>query len=358
MPQLKVAVVGAGVIADAVHIPGILACPNLELAALCDTNPDRLKYMADKYGIAREDCYTGDAELFNRARFDAVDICTPNDAHVEIALRAVEHRKPYSVEKPLAMSTRQAEALADRTREEGLTSMVCFSYRFKAAARYARALVQSGELGEIYHVNMHYYQAWALPVYETPLYWRFEKARSGTGTLGDLGSHALDLVRFVTGTDYARVSSHMGTFIKERRMLSGEGIGKVDVDDYVNVLAEMEGGLPAVIQSTRLAFGRGNYQRMEIYGSRGALVYLLDVEPGLDQLYISTGEAMRRGNHFTQVSTPGEYQADQMQCFADLLMGKGDGLAATVEDGLKNQMVVDQIIASGERKEWMELKGR
>ena len=352
MPVKKIGVIGVGAIARWAHIPGILRSPDLTLSALCDTDSGRLEAAAREYGIPPELCYSNGEELIARSGVDAVDICTPNDVHVPLALQAAYAGLPFSVEKPLALETAQAEKLARETRERGLANMVCFSYRFKAAARYARALVQSGELGELYHINMRYFQAWGMPVCQTPLLWRFISARTGSGALGDLGSHGLDLARFVTGREYERLVSHNGTFVHEREKTDGSGMGPVDVDDFSNTMAQMEGNLPAVFEITRFAYGRGNYQRMEIYGSKGSLVYELDAEPDRDTLSLCQGEAMRRGNSFVNLRIPGEYQADQTQCFADILLGKGDGLAATVEDGLKNQRAMDAVLRSAKSGQW------
>ena len=128
------------------------------------------------------------------------------------------------------MTGEQADHLAQVTKERGVKSMVCFSYRFKASARYAKDLIERGLIGDIYHVDMQYYQAWGLPMCNTPLVWRFEQKHTGSGALGDLGSHALDLVRFVTGKEYKRLISHTGTFVHEREKLDSSGMGKVDVD--------------------------------------------------------------------------------------------------------------------------------
>lgn len=352
MPEKKIGVIGVGAIARWAHIPGILRSPDLRLWALCDTDTAALESASREYGIPMERCYHSGEELIARAGVDAVDICTPNDAHVPIALQAAEAGLSFSVEKPLALSLSQAQQLADEVRRRHLSSMVCFSYRFKAAARYARELVRGGELGEIYHVNMRYFQAWGLPVCNTPLLWRFVSGRTGSGALGDLGSHGLDLVRFVTGREYERLISHQGTFVREREKLDGSGLGPVDVDDFSNTLACMEGGLPAVFEITRFAYGRGNYQRMEIYGSRGSLVYELDARPDQDTLSLCQGEAMRRGNTYVELTIPGEYRIDQTQSFADILLGRGDGLSATVEDGLKNQRAMEAALRSAASGQW------
>ena len=201
----------------------------------------------------------------------------------------LRRESPYCLEKPVTLTAEEADILAKMTAERGLPSMVCFSYRFKAAARYAKELVDKGLLGEIYHVYMQYLQAGGGPSYDLPRSWRYQKSLTGTGALGDLGCHALDLVSFVTGKDYCKAVGHADTFVHQRRLEEGEGMGEVDVDDFCHYLMEMDGKTSANFSVTRFAYGRGNYQRMEIYGSKGALVYSLDVTPGVDELEVCIG---------------------------------------------------------------------
>jgi predicted dehydrogenase len=270
-------------------------------------------------------------------------------------MAAAAAKKPYSVEKPVTLNARDTEALAKATETAGIKNMVCFSYRFKAAARYARELVQSGALGNIYHVSMQYLQSWGLPGANAPLVWRFVKDRAGSGALGDLGCHALDLVGFITGKNYTRVISDAETFVKERTLPGGKGTGKSDVDDFCNYMTRMEGGTTATFQITRFSYGRGNYQRLEIYGEKGALVYKLDETPGKDELEICIGKPLGDLNIYTPVPVPGRFAADQMQSFADILNNRGDGTAASIQDGLENQKVLDAVIASFEEGKWISL---
>jgi predicted dehydrogenase len=353
MPRIKIGVIGLGGIAGGVHLPGIAGCGDFELTALCDIDREKLDRVGDQYKIDRSMRFTDYRELFPRV--DAVDICTPNDCHFQMAMDAVKARKHYAVEKPVTMNAGEAETLARHTGEAGVKNMVCFSYRFKTAARYARHLVQSGVLGELYHVYAQYFQSWGSPDLAVPLVWRFVKARAGSGALGDLGCHVLDLVRFITGKNYTRVVGDADTLVKERPLPGGQGAGVSDVDDYCHYLTRMEGGASAVFEITRFAFGRGNYQRLEIYGRKGALVYKLDKKPGLDELEICVGQPFGQLNTFTTVPVPPSYGADQMRSFADIINGKSDGLAASVEDGLLNQRTLDAVIDSFEQERWVSV---
>ena len=354
MEKIGIGIVGLGFIANGVHLPGIQKCPDLELKAICDINPEALKAAQALYGIDDAHCFTDFKDLINCSEVDAVDICTPNYVHFPVAKYAIEAGKPYNLEKPVGLNTLQANTLAEMTKEKGLAHMVCFSYRFKAAARYARDLVQSGELGEIYHAHMQYFQAWGMPFQDVPMRWYHEKEHAGSGVLGDLGSHGIDLVRFITGKEYTKVIGNQGTYVKERRRKEG-GVGKVDVDDFTHFLAELDDHLSASFLFTRFAYGRGNYQRLELSGSKGALIYKLDETPGVDELEVCIGEPYASTNKFTKLPIPSKYYVDQMQSFADVCLKKGDGLSANIYDGLKDQKVIDAVLESAKSGNWQEL---
>lgn len=353
---IRMGVIGLGGIARGVHIPGIEKSPDMKLTAICDIDKEKLADAARAYGIDEAHCFTDYHDLIACPDVDAVSICTPNDIHFPMAMAAVGSGKPYACEKPVTLNARQADELAEHTKQAGLPNMVCFSYRFKASARYAKDILARGLLGDIYHADMQYFQAWGLPDAKVGLIWRFIRERTGSGALGDLGCHALDLVRFVTGKDYVKVVSHAKTYVPRRMKLDGSGeMGESDVDDFCNTLAEMEGGISASFQITRMAFGRGNYQRLEIYGSKGALVYKLDEELGKDELEVCIGQPAGETNTYVKLPIPWKFHSDQMQSFADILHGCGDGLAADIEDARRNQHAVDAVLTSFEEERWVNV---
>ena len=354
MSVMRIGSVGLGSISGGVHIPGIQASPDLQLTALCDIDEDRLRERGDRYGIPEDHRFTDYRDLIACPDVDAVDISTPNNVHKEIAMEAVRAGKPYGCEKPVTMDTAEAVELREATRKAGLPSMIYFSYRYKSAARYLRSLVAGGRFGRIHHVNMQYYQEWGLEEKNCPLVWRYVRSIAASGALGDLGCHGLDLVSFVTGEAYEKVSAHLGTIVEERMLPDGSGTGRVDVDDFSNILAEMSGGISASFQISRFCYGRGNYQRMEVYGEHGALVYHLDRIPGKDELEICDSST---GGKYEEVPIPPEFRVEQMQAFADLLNGHGDGLNATIDDGVTNEILLDGILRSWEEKRWIDLRG-
>jgi len=346
--KFRIGVIGCGGIATW-HVKGIMDSPDLEIGALCDIVPERLEQKKQQCGASDDMCYADYIELMDSGKIDAVDICTPNDMHFPIAMAAVERGLPYSVEKPVCNSKEDALTLLEATTKKNLPNMVCFSYRFISAARYARDLVQSGALGKIYHISGEYFQGYGFPYPQGnvlgPKTWRFDKKIAGSGALGDLGCHMIDLMRFITGREFTRLTSDMDTFIKRRPTPAYDGTEEdVDVDDYINIAGQLEGQLAASLSITRFAYARGNYQRVEVYGDNGALRYTL--EDG-DKLEINIGNTpMKNARIWVSVPIPGQYHSNQAQSFADILNGCGDGLAADVKDGWQTQKVIDAALAA------------
>ena len=297
----RVGSVGIGGISRGVHLPGIHKSPDLELVAVCDLKPERMEYARNTYGIREDHCFADYHDLIACPDVDVIDISTSNNAHFEVAKAAIEAGKPFCLEKPVTLTAEEADILAKAAQEKGIPNMVCFSYRFKAAARYAKELVEKGMLVDIY--------------------------RKAVG--------------------------HTDTYVTQRRLEEGEGYGPVDVDDFCHYLMEMDGKTSANFSVTRFAYGRGNYQRMEIYGSKGGLVYSLDVTPGVDELEVCFGYPYDRSGIYTKLPIPQRFQCDQMQSFADILNGCSDGMAATIQDGCRIQHALDVIIRSAEEEKWL-----
>ena len=344
---IRCGIIGCGNIAREIHIPGLQQANGAEITAICDTNPERLEQTRLSLGLPPEAAFTDDTEMLDSGLVDAVTIISPNHLHVPMAMAAAARGIPFACEKPLSVDAETAKPLYDLVTETGLKTMICFSYRFKAAARYARDLIAAGHIGKIRHIYVRYLQSWGNPEKDCPRVWRFDRAMSGSGALGDLGSHMLDLVRFLTGEEYTRFTAQNGTFVRERRSADPAKNGErepVDVDDYAHFFAETNGGIAASFEISRNAFGRGNFQHIEIYGDRGALIYELD---GDDHLEICEGAD--EGSHtFRRMEIPEKYRVSQMQCFIDRLRGDEYGCAATVADGYENMRALDNIIRSSE----------
>jgi predicted dehydrogenase len=220
--------------------------------------------------------------LVSRDDVDLVDICTPGDTHAEIAIAALEAGKHVLCEKPLANSVQEAEAMVRAAQASTGTAMVGFTYRRVPAVQLARTLVADGRIGTVRHVRAQYLQDWIADP-QAPLSWRLDKQKAGSGALGDIGAHVVDLAQFVTGESVTGVSAVLETFVKERPVAdsfgglhgtsSGTETGPVTVDDAAIFLGRMSGGGLATFEATRFAWGRKNAIRLEINGSHGSLAF-------------------------------------------------------------------------------------
>ncbi|WP_106815285.1 Gfo/Idh/MocA family protein [Microbacterium timonense] len=226
-------------------------------------------------------------EVIARDDIDVVDVVTPGDTHAEIAIAALEAGKHVLCEKPLANTVAEAEAMdaaAGAAAARGVRSMVGFTYRRVPAATFARDLVAAGRIGQIRQVRAEYLQDWLRDA-DAPLTWRLKKEHAGSGALGDIGAHAVDLAEFITGQRLTSVSGVIETLVRERPLL-GEGVGlsgtaanergEVTVDDVALFTGRLESGVLASFEATRFRTGRKNALRIEISGSEGALAFDLE----------------------------------------------------------------------------------
>ena len=256
------------------------------LAAICGRDPAAVRAAADQHGWAATE--TDWRALIARDDVRVVDICTPGDSHAEIAIAALEAGKHVLCEKPLANSVAEAEAMvraADAARTRGQLAMVGFNYRRVPAISYARKLIEEGRLGTLRHVRVTYLQDWLVDP-DFPLTWRLKREHAGSGALGDLGAHIVDLAQFLTGEPLVGVTALTETFVKERPVLSGataglsgtggSELGAVTVDDATLFTGRLASGALASFEASRMAAGRKNALRLEINGERGSLAFDLE----------------------------------------------------------------------------------
>ncbi|MGW0605444.1 Gfo/Idh/MocA family protein [Streptomyces sp. NPDC002640] len=257
------------------------------LAAICGRDPEAVRAAADRHGWAATE--TDWRALIARDDVDLVDICTPGDSHAEIAIAALEAGKHVLCEKPLANSVAEAEAMVEAARAaagRGRTAMVGFNYRRVPAASLAHEMVAAGRLGTLRHVRVAYLQDWLVdPAF--PLTWRLRKEAAGSGALGDLGAHIVDLAQHLAGDTLAGVSALTETFVRERPLPAtassglasagaSHGTGAVTVDDAALFTGRFTGGALASFEATRFATGRKNALRIELNGSDGSLAFDLE----------------------------------------------------------------------------------
>jgi predicted dehydrogenase len=263
----------------------VFALPvDTEMQLLCGRDAAAADDAARRLGWA-ESC-TDWREAVTRDDIDVVDICTPGDTHAEIAIAALRAGKHVLCEKPLANSVAEAEQMVTVAAEaaaDGVRSSVGFNYRRVPALAYARQVVDEGCVGEVHHIRAQYLQDWIVDP-EFPLVWRLQKDKAGSGALGDIGAHVIDLAHFVTGHRLVGVSAVTETFVKRRPLpgassglaatgADGQQTGEVTVDDAAALIGRTDGGALAVIEATRFATGRKNAMRLEVNGSRGSIAF-------------------------------------------------------------------------------------
>jgi predicted dehydrogenase len=279
----------------------------VEMAVVVGRNPDAVAAAAEKWGWAES--ATDWREVIARDDIDIVDIVTPGDSHAEIAIAALEAGKHVLCEKPLANTVEEAERMlsaAEQAHQRGQRAVVGFTYRRVPAVTFLRDLIGQGVVGTVQQVRAAYRQDWLVDP-QMPLAWRLQKEHAGSGALGDIGAHIIDMVQFVTGQSVRSVSGVVDTIVKERPLLgsgsglsgtAAEGFGEVTVDDVAIFTGRLEGGALASFEATRFATGRKNGLTVEISGDKGALFFDLEDLNAL-QFYDRTAPEDRQG--FTKI---------------------------------------------------------
>jgi predicted dehydrogenase len=295
---------------------------------------------------------------------DLVDICTPGSTHAEIAVAALEAGKHVLVEKPMANTLAEAEAMvraAHAAAASGVRAMVGFTYRRVPAVQLARQLVAEGRIGEVRQVRAQYLQDWLADA-DAPLSWRLDKAEAGSGALGDIGAHIVDLTHFITGQRVTGVSAMLDTFVRERPVAGGSAgsgeRGPVTVDDAAFFLGRLSGGAPATFEATRFAWGRKNAMRIEVTGSSGSLAFDFE-DMNVLELFDADDDARTAGFRRILVTEPEHpyvrhwwpaghglgYEHGFTHQVVDLLTALANGTQPepSFDDGLAVQRVLDAV---------------
>jgi predicted dehydrogenase len=366
------------------HSNGYLKAPkfftdlpaNPVMHTIVGRNQAELNEFSQRWGWQRTS--TDWKKTINDPAIDLVDVGTPNNLHAEMSIAALEAGKHVACEKPLAGSLDEARQMRDAARKHpNQQTFVWYNYRRVPAVALAHQLAKAGKIGRIYHVRAYYLQDWAGP--GVPLIWRFLKEVSGTGSLGDLGAHIIDMARFITGEEITEViGSASETFVKEREIPaqgSSGGIaagaaaakgamGKVTVDDANVFIAKLAGGGLATFESTRFATGRQNMNGLEINGERGAIRFDFENMNWLEY-YDATSDRKTQGWSKIMVTHGGDhpyagnwwpdahvigYEHGFINQVADMMYALG-GKTPTVplpdfEDAYRTQQVLEAAVRS------------
>ncbi|MDP9933777.1 putative dehydrogenase [Paenarthrobacter nicotinovorans] len=256
------------------NVASFFDVPAFEQKVLVGRDATQVAEAAAKYGWAES--ATDWRSVIERDDIHIIDICAPGWMHAEIAIAALEAGKHVLVEKPLANTLGEAElmtAAAVRARTRGVQSMIGFNYRRVPALVMARELIAEGRLGTIRHIRTAYLQDW-LSDAEAPMTWRLRKETAGSGALGDIASHAIDQIQFLSGESVVEATGVLRTFVSERP--GANGPEEVTVDDAAWATLGLTGKVQASVEASRVATGRKNSLRIEIYGTDGSLAFDLE----------------------------------------------------------------------------------
>ncbi|MDP9398587.1 MAG: Gfo/Idh/MocA family oxidoreductase [Actinomycetota bacterium] len=355
------------------HFPQLAAAP--ELVVVADEAPGRAEEAAAQFGFV---CATQDwRAVAADTRVHAVSITAPNFLHRELGVAMAEAGKHLWIEKPVGLTADDASAVAEAVATAGVQSAVGFNYRNAPAVAAARELIASGQLGNVTHARFRLFSDYAAHP-EGALTWRYERERGGSGVLGDLASHGVDLVWHLLG-DIDSLVADTATFLAQRarpgaataghvRATGGEP-GPVENEDYVSALLRLASGARVVLEASRVSVGEQNSYGFEVHGTRGALFW--DFRR-MGELGVSLGSAYQDQSVATLFVGPGhgEYAAfqpgsaialsyDDLKVIEayDFLRSVADGAShgATLRDAVRAAQTLDAMVLSAESGTWVDV---
>jgi predicted dehydrogenase len=342
------------------------------LVAIAGRNQDAVTEAMKRYGY--EKAYMDWRALVDDPQVQLFDNGGPNDAHAAPSIAAARAGKHILCEKPLARTAEEAKGMLDAVESAGVKNMVAFNYRFVPAVRLIRNLIDSGALGKIYHFRAVYLQEWIMPHYDAPKWWRMDKNVAGSGALGDLGAHIIDLAHYLVG-GMKSISAFTKTFIEERPMPDGKGTGKVDVDDAFVAAVEFENGAIGTLESTRFAGGRKNFNNFEINGEKGSIHFNLERMNELEVFWVGEEPKETQGFHDVLVTEgyhpwwenwwPHGHIIGWEHTFVHEINHLLDCIVndkpvgphgATFEDGYRAAVICDAIVQAAHTKKTVDIK--
>ena len=348
----------------------------VKMHTLCGRNEAAVTKAAGVFGWDRVE--TDWRKVVENPEIDVIDIATPGNLHAEIAIAAAKAGKAVFCEKPLGNTLHEAADMLKAVEEAGVPNAIFHNYRKIPAIALAKSLIESGKLGTLYHVRATYLQDWIVDP-NFPLVWRLQKEIAGSGTHGDLNAHIIDLGRYLVG-EIDEVSGMLHTFIKQRPLAgevdgglgakAADKMGEVTVDDASIFMAKFKNGALGTFEASRFCVGRKNYNRIEVNGSNGSVVFNLermneleyyskedaDGEQGFRLIQTTDGAHKWAGQYWPVAHIIG-YGETFINLVADAFTNMANGVAIDpgFRDGYENQRVLDAVERSSETKSWVSL---
>ncbi|MGE3818167.1 MAG: Gfo/Idh/MocA family protein, partial [Isosphaeraceae bacterium] len=340
------------------------------LKAVCGRSADNAKAFAEQWGY--ESFETDWRTLVGRKDIDAIDICTPNNSHAEIAIAAAKAGKMVLCEKPLAMNLVEGESMVKAIERAGVPNTVWYNYRRVPAVTLAKQLIDQGKLGKIFHYRANFLQDWTisadLPQGGTGL-WRLDVAAAGSGVTGDLLAHCIDTALWLNG-NISSVSAMTETFVKERKHNLTGKVEPVGIDDACAFLCRFENGSLGLFESTRYARGHKALYTFEVNGEKASLRWDLHDLHRLEWFDHGDQGTLRgwRSIHVTDGDHPYMkhwwvpglqigYEHTFVHQVADFLanLEKNQPTSPTFREALQTQAVCDAVLDSAEQKKWEDV---
>jgi len=336
-----------------------------EVTAIASRDLRKAGQAAHALGIAK--AYGSYEELLADPQVEAIYNPLPNHLHVPWSIKAAEAGKHVLCEKPFAMNARQGQERYESAHGAGLTHATAFNWRFLPGVSRTKELIDEGFLGKIYHVNLMWcMERQADP--HIPLLWRHQKEFAGFGVLGDIGPHVVDILRWLLG-DFRKVSAHTMTALQERKVAGSKDVVKADAEDACAFIGEMASGAQVSVQVSRVAYV-SNCQRIELYGSNGALVYHSDPKDGTwisgrmqgakagDQVLaeLPIPERLREGLDLSDLGAAvGNFLFAQLARRFIQGVRTGHRVTPSFFEGVKSQEVLDAVVQSATEQRWVEI---
>ena len=338
------------------------------MKAICGRDETAVKEAAETSGW--EEYETSWEKLIAHPDIEVIDISSPGDTHRDVAVAAAAAGKHILCEKPLANTLAEAQEMLAAVEKAGVKHMINFNYRWVPAVRLAKKLIDEGALGQVRHWRATYLQDWLVDP-EFPLDWRLRRERAGSGALGDIAAHIVDLARFLVG-EISEVVGMTETFVKERPLPDARGKrGAVTVDDAAAFLARFENGVLGTFEASRFATGRRNYQRFEVNGSRGSLAFNFERmneleffsldDPDYAQGFRTILATERVHDYVSAWWPPGHglgYEHTFVHAVADFVnaIARDEMPQPSFADGVRCQAVLEAVSTSVETRRWVAVK--
>ena len=352
--KLRFAVLGAGRFAEECQIPGLQRHPNAEVVALCRRSRDLCEQTARKFGVPK--VYTDYADVIADDTIDAVTIVTPNAFHYPIAVQALQAGKHVFCEKPLAMNAVEAREMCDSAEASGKIHHVAFTFRYTHCLYKLRQMLNNGVIGKPFYVRIQA-DGWTALQSSATAAWRNQRSLSGTGMLGDMGSHFFDAIRWVCG-DITQVCGVLHNVPRVRPHTTTGEPTSIDTDDLAAAWFETESGLKGQFFVSSITPPRPENKYIEVVGEEGALF-----------AYLSRGhqEGLRfrhRDGDWETIGLPPEAAEGNPHALGRMMGSYVDGILRgklnpdrdpSFVDGWKAQLAIDAVAESAEQKKWIDI---